>query len=464
MVHKTTDEENYSGIIEDGFEAYTVAFDEIASFVKENREKKLDLTIRMEDFFKTKYEFSKVLENLYELGFSEKSIILRLPIGLTHFEDEKLSGKNLFSEFEDRLNVKLSFIYKIVLPTTFSQEIFFNRNGVALVVPSTLHYFIGRNFQTNEEIWSNGKNGYETYVVEQKYLELNEYAFVFDNIGTSYESDFESDEIGGNSQSYSETAGSSDDDVNENMSEDYGVEFDEISDDEAYTSDSISSPAACPPMSSMPPSATPMAHTPHFYATKVAHSDHIYQGKLNRGINKNNKATQGRKECYFATEQKRTKIKTAVFAPPLIKYGEFFTIHVLICHHKDFKEICVRYNRQSDKTKKVGDKEFKLVIPESAKIDIKASLKDLQINNIVSEDKVSKIWENSTIDEDLRLKVPAGYSFPKINGEVEILINKKSACKMTFDLAVLRDSGKCNEILKKFIDSPEWKIFAVMVL
>ena len=64
MVHKTTDEENYSGIIEDGFEAYTVAFDEIASFVKENREKKLDLTIRMEDFFKTKYEFSKVLENL----------------------------------------------------------------------------------------------------------------------------------------------------------------------------------------------------------------------------------------------------------------------------------------------------------------------------------------------------------------------------------------------------------------
>ena len=117
----------------------------------------------------------------------------------------------------------------------------------------------------------------------------------------------------------------------------------------------------------------------------------------------------------------------------------------------------------NDKTKKMQDKEVKLIIPENAKIDIKASLRDLQTNNIVSEDTASKIWENSTIDEDIRLKAPAGYSYSKITGEVEIFVNKQPTCKMTFDLAVLNESSKCKEILKNFINSPEWQIFVVMV-
>lgn len=182
MVHKTTADENYSGINEDGFETYTVAFDEIVSFIKKNHGKKIDLTIRFEDFFAVKKKFSIVLESLCGLGLPEKSLILRLPIGLTHFEDKKLSEKCPFLEFKQSPHFSLAFIHKIVLPPTFNQSIIFDKKGVALVVPSTLTYVVGQNSQTNEVVWSDGKNGYETYTVEQKYIELNEYSFLFDNI------------------------------------------------------------------------------------------------------------------------------------------------------------------------------------------------------------------------------------------------------------------------------------------
>ena len=75
-VYKTKDEENYSRIVFEEFESYTVAVDELCKFVEQNRGERLDLTIRIEDFIFVSICFSKLLKDLYGLGLPEKSIIV----------------------------------------------------------------------------------------------------------------------------------------------------------------------------------------------------------------------------------------------------------------------------------------------------------------------------------------------------------------------------------------------------
>ena len=359
MAHKTTNEENYAGISEIGFEAYTVAFDEITQFVRENLEKKLDVTIRFEDFLAVRNHFSIVLENLYELGLSEKSLILRLPIGLTHFEDEKLSGKYPFEEFENSLRIKLSFIYKIVLPTTFTQAIRFERNGTALVVPSTLNYVVGYDFQTNEKIWNDGKNGYETYTVEEKYAELNEYAFVFDN--------------------------------------------------------SVLFKRSAPDLN---------------VAEVIAE---MHEGTIMARYSP------------FKSEA----VDAAVFAPPAVFINKPFVIHIVIVHQKDFDKICAQYTTLSDKPVKPGKKAIRLTIPASAKIDISLVLKKARSAEIVHSETISKTWKNQNIEEDFRVVIPQSYSENQVSADVEILVNGEPACKMLFEIGVVKT---CNEILNNFVN------------
>ncbi len=408
MVHKTNDEENYSGIIEDGFEAYNVAFDEIVSFVKENREKKLDLMIRFEDFLVVKMQLSTVLENLCGLELPEKSLILRLPIGLTHFEDEDLSGKYPFSEFEQSKQVKLSFIYKIVLPPTFNQLIRFEKKGITLVVPSTLNYVVGQDFSSGEALWSNGKNGYETYPVEQKFVELNEYAFVFDNIASSYESDFDT----------------------KNFSS---------------------------------PMATPVACVPQPYRAKAAIRDHILCGKLSREINRDNKVTKEEKNAIFTAEQERRKIEAAVFAPPAIGVNKTFFIQVAIYQHKDFIEIKTKHGLFKDMSKLHKNKTVRLKIPKKANISIKLTLKDPK-NKFVLEKEYSTKWENISIEKDFDTKIPEMPSERQVLGNVEILINGKSSCEMQFAIIVFPEFSEALNSIKGFLNSPLGKtIMAVVV-
>lgn len=393
MAHKTTNEENYSGITEEGFEAYSVAFNEITQFVRDNRGTKLDLTIRFEDFLEVRNQFSKVLEELCGLELPEKSLMLRLPIGLTHFEDEKLSGKYPFSEVENSLQTKLSFIYKIVLPPTFKQAIRFEKRGVLLVVPSTLNYIVAQDFSRGEAVWNNGKNGYETYAVEQKYVELNEYTFVFDNITASYKSAFDAEPL-------------------------------------------ASSPA-------------PVACAPKICAPNAISPDHILCGKLNKGLGEGDKVTKEEIDTIFATVQDRTEIDAAVFAPPAVFINKPFVIHIVIVHHKDFDEICTQYTTLSDKSAKQGNKSIRFAIPASAKIDINLVLKKARSAEIVHSETISKTWKNQNIEEDFRVIIPQSYSETQVSADVEILVNGEPACKMLFEIGVVKT---CNEILNNFVN------------
>ena len=400
MAHKTTDEENYSGIIENGFEAYTVAFDEITSFVKENGEKKLDLTIRMEDFFEVKTQFSTVLKSLCGLGLPEKSLILRLPIGLTHFEDEELEGKYPFSEFEQSQHLSLSFIHKIVLPTTFNQSIRFDKKGVAIVVPSTLIYVVGRNFQTNEDIWSDEKKGYETYTVEKKYIELNEYRVVFDNIAC-----FKSAESNLNVVEAIET-------VHDKF----------ISDDERLE--------------------IPREHTEEMIMARYSPL---------------------KKEKTVATNNSTESVDAAVFASPAVIVNTPFIIHVAIFHHKDFDEIYANYTTLSDKSEKHANKTVSSKISENAKIDIKVGLKDSKGNNIGLVLKRSKKWIEMNIEEDFTLTIPLTYIHTSILGEAEILVNGEPACKMVFKFAVGTIFSEGFKILNDFLSTPTGKIAVFLI-
>lgn len=391
MAHKTTNEENYSGITEEGFEAYSVAFNEITQFVRDNRGTKLDLTIRFEDFLEVRNQFSKVLEELCGLELPEKSLMLRLPIGLTHFEDEKLSGKYPFSEVENSLQTKLSFIYKIVLPTTFDQAIRFERNGTALVVPSTLRYVVGRDFQTNEEIWSDGKNGYETYTVKQNYAELNEYAFVFEN---SVQFKRSAPDL-----NVAEVIETVHDKCISNEEGDFAKYFDRSS----VKSENLKLPRE--------------------------YTEEIIMARYSP----------------FKIEA----VDAAVFAPPAVFINKPFVIHIVIVHHKDFDEICTQYTTLSDKSAKQGNKSIRFAIPASAKIDINLVLKKARSAEIVHSETISKTWKNQNIEEDFRVIIPQSYSETQVSADVEILVNGEPACKMLFEIGVVKT---CNEILNNFVN------------
>lgn len=420
MVYKTTELENYSKVIENEFETYTVPFDEIIDFVKQNREKKLDLTIPMEDFLKTRNTFSKILENLSELGMPEKSLILRLPLGLTRFDDEKLSGKYPFSKFKNLLKVKLSFIYKIVLPPTFNQAIHFEKNGIPLVVPSALNYVVAQDFSTGEPVWNDGNNGYETYTVEQKYLELNEYAFVFDNIAVSYESEPNS----------------------------------------ALTDISVTA-APCEFESML--TYSPTAHFAPS-AEKSELSGHVFQGRIRKRVKNRESKICKRNAVTANTVQDSMKIEAAVFAPPAVTVNIPFIIYVAIFHHKDFDEIKADFTCCSDKPEFKGNKTIKLKISKKAQIDIKLTLKKTKTRETVFEETHSQKWENITIKEDFEIVIPKTYVHNSILGEVEILVNGEPSCKFLFNFAVGTLLKEGFKILQSFLNSPTGKVLIAVVV
>ena len=51
--------------------------------------------------------------------------------------------------------------------------------------------------------------------------------------------------------------------------------------------------------------------------------------------------------------------------------------------------------------------------------------------------------------QDFRVTIPQSYSETQLSGDVEILVNGESACKMLFEIGVTKI---CNKILNNFVN------------
>lgn len=108
MAHKTTIEENYAKMTEDGFEQWTVEWNEFFDFLKEHKDDKIDVTIDKNSLADMKNYLSEN-DYLEEYEKTDGTLIIRLPEGLITVPDCACFADNWLNQSIARIYFPASF-------------------------------------------------------------------------------------------------------------------------------------------------------------------------------------------------------------------------------------------------------------------------------------------------------------------------------------------------------------------